>query len=202
MANDKVTVTTQAEYDAEVILQRARTPDPFYEKKRKTQDDGGFPWDVTFTDTLKTKQPKTSSDTAYAELSAVAPGNTQTNINTTYKKLTQFDTVGSEDGIQAKLQQNEFQISKDGIYIVSFYISYSGDADQIYTVAIFVNDIDVSRAVTDRTTSASNDIGSISKEVVLFLTKNDTVDIRAKTALAGNHDLTVQKANFIVKKKV
>jgi hypothetical protein len=82
-------------------------------------------------------------------------------------------------------------LCKDGIYIGSFYISYSGDADQIYTVVIFVNDIEVSRAVTDRTTSASNDIGSISKEAVLFLTKNDTVDIRAKTALAGNHDLTV-----------
>ena len=115
MANDKVTVNTQTEYDAEVISQRAKIPDPFYEKKRKTQSDGGFPWDVTFTDQLKTKIPKTSADTAYAELSAVAPGSTQSNINTTYKKITQFDTVGSEDGVQANLQQNEFKIDKDGI---------------------------------------------------------------------------------------
>lgn len=58
MATDKVTVNNQAEFDAEVITQRAKTPNPFFEKKTKTQDDGLFPWDVTFTDQLKTTKKK------------------------------------------------------------------------------------------------------------------------------------------------
>jgi hypothetical protein len=201
VAVDKVTVNNQAEYDAEVIAQRAKSPDPFYVKKTKTQDDGLFPWDVTFTDTLKNKQPQTSAETAYAELSAVAPGSTQSNINNSYRKIDQFDTVGEENGVTARLQQNEFSIDKEGVYIISFYLSYSGESNQIFSIAIHVNDVEVSRTVTDRTISASNDIGSVSKEVLAFLQKNDKVDVRVKTALAGNHDFTVQKGNFIVKKR-
>ena len=58
MAISKVTVNTQAEFDAEVITQRAKTPKPFFEKRLKTQSDGSFPWDVTFTDQLKTTKKK------------------------------------------------------------------------------------------------------------------------------------------------
>lgn len=58
MANNRVTVLNKTEYEKEVADHRAREPKPFFEKKVKTQKDGTFPWDVTFTDKLKDKKKK------------------------------------------------------------------------------------------------------------------------------------------------
>lgn len=137
---------------------------------------------------------------AYGELSTVAPGTTQTDINTTYKKITQFDTVGHEMGVDVSLPQNEIVIQSDGVYSVGFSLSFSGDIDSIYSISIFKNDVQEPRGVIIRTITGNADIGSAAQEILLTLAAADVLDLRAKTTLAGNHDLTVQTANFIVKK--
>jgi len=138
----------------------------------------------------------------YGELSAISAGTTQTGITSTFAEINQFDTVSSQVGVTVNLAQNNFTIDEDGVYDVSFSLSYSGDAGQIFQVAIFVNDVLIANAVTLRTIQASTDIGNVGTSIIEPLSQNDVVDVRVKTTLAGSHDFTVQAGNFMISKKV
>lgn len=141
-------------------------------------------------------------NSVYGELSAVGPGTTQTNINQNYKKIDQFDTVSSENGITANLGQNKFTVDEDGVYNISFSLSYTGDAGQIFQVAIHVNNTLVANGVTSRTINSGTDIGNVGTSIVQPLSINDDVELRVKTTLVGNHDFTIQTGNFKISKNV
>ena len=138
----------------------------------------------------------------YGQLSAVSAGTTQTGITSTFAKINQFDTISSQVGVTVDLAQSHFIANEDGIYKLSFSLSYSGDANQVFHISFFVNDVLITKAVTLRTIQASTDIGNVGTSVIESLSQNDVVDIRVKTTLAGSHDFTVQAGNFMISKKV
>lgn len=139
-------------------------------------------------------------ESAYAEISNETPGPQQTGITDTYTKIDQFDTVGLSKNISVSGPNNNLTITKAGFYSIEYFMSYTGTANEIYILAVHVNDAEVAKSSSIRTVSAANDVGSVSNKAILQLAVNDVVDIRVKTNVAGTNNFTLQSGNFIIQK--
>ena len=139
-------------------------------------------------------------ESAYAELSIETIGPQQTDISDSYVQIDQFDTVGISNNITISAPNNNLTVTKDGFYSIEYYMSFLGSANQIYFLAVHVNDAEIKRSVSVRTVSAANDVGNISNKVIMQLSENDIVEIRVKTFVAGSNDFELQAGNFIIQK--
>jgi hypothetical protein len=122
---------------------------------------------------------------------------TPQSLNTTYAKITQFDTVGSvSPGVNASHVDDNIQPTVRGAYIITTDLSVSCDtagADILFQ--LFENNVAIPGAISRIKFENNTDVMHVSIITIKDLDNLDTIDIRAKAG-AGTPTLLVQEGRL------
>lgn len=135
--------------------------------------------------------------TEISEISNLNAGPQQTNISTTYTKITQFDTVGVAKAIVVSDTEKNLTIQRDGVYLISSTISFNGTTSTTYQITVFKNDVEQQNLTAISKLASGTDVQNISITGLVIVNVNDVIDIRVKADAAGK-TFTIQKANLIL----
>jgi len=136
---------------------------------------------------------------AYAEASANVAGPEQTGIGTAYVKITQFDTVG--DTKNCTIASNAITVNVAGVFESQYSLSFTGTANDTYTLAIFVNDSEIVKSKSGRKLGTGGDVGHIGSFAIGRLPNNAEVDLRVHSDDGGSGSaFTVQAGNFMLQR--
>ena len=137
---------------------------------------------------------------SYAELYTFENVGVQNiDVALTYEICTNINTAGGASILTADAANSQIDIVGAGYYQITAHGSISGEADVIYNLAVFTNNVIANNMVISTYVQAADEVESFGIIGLMNLPTAISIDLRA-TADEANATFTIRHANITVQK--